>query len=108
MPDTWSLSTALAFEKPIRDSNNFSDNLKWVMNSTMYYKLAATPKSAQQKNEFLIDDDRKMIGYDCYIDNALPTSGIILGDFSDVIAVDYDPINIKIVEDAGLSRKQAV
>lgn len=108
LPDTFSLATAYEFEKPIRDANIFTDNLKWVMSSKMFYKLATTPKSSTALNEFLIDENRKMIGYDVIVDNHLGDNGILLGDFSEAIVADFEPISLKVVEDAGLSRKQAV
>lgn len=104
----FTLETAYAFEKPIRDANIFSDNLKWVMSSDMFYKLATTPKSSTALNEFLISEDRKMIGYEVIVDNHLGANGILLGDFSEAIVADFEPISLKVVEDAGLSRKQAV
>lgn len=108
LPDSFTLATAYEFEKPIRDANIFTDNLKWVMSSKMFYKLATTPKSSTALNEFLIDENRKMIGYDVIVDNHLGDNGILLGDFSEAIVADFEPISLKVVEDAGLSRKQAV
>lgn len=107
MPSAWTLSTALAFEKPIRDANINTNNLKWIMSSDKYYELASTPKSSTAVNEFLVEDG-KMLGYECIIDNHLPASGIMLGDFSEALVADFEPISLKIVEDAQLSRKQAV
>ncbi len=106
LPATPTLSTALEFEKKIRESFDYSGDLKWVMGTGAYYKWAATPYSATEQNRMLIED-RKCIGYDVFVDANLPTSSVILGDFNEALEADFDGIAIKIVEDATLARKQA-
>ena len=108
LPATPVLSTALEFEKKIRESYDYSGELKWVFGSDAYYKWAATPKSSTALNEFLINDERKCIGYDCFIDPNLPASAVILGNFDEALEANFDGITIKVVEDAGLARKQAL
>ena len=105
----FTLSGVYEMEKKIRDTNDMSENLKWVMNSKSYYKYASTPFSATAQNEFLIDvKTRKMIGYDVVICNALNDNTIILGNFNELLVAQWDGITLKIVEDAQLSRKQAL
>lgn len=103
------LSTVLEFEKKIRDSHDYSADLKWVMASDMYYKWAATPFSATALNEFLVDPKtRKCIGYDVYVDASMPAGTVILGNFNEALEADFDGITIKVVEDAPLARRQAI
>ena len=105
----FTLSGVFGFEKAIRDSNDYAEDLKWVMNSKNYYKYATTPYSATEQNKMLIDTDtRKMIGYDVVICNALTDNDIILGNFNELLVALFDGMRLKVVEDAGLSRKQAV
>lgn len=108
--DTPALSTALAFEKEIRDSFDYSGDLKWVFGTGAYYTWASTPYSEYAaENKMLLDPDtRKCIGYDCFMDPNLPTSAVILGDFNEALQANFDGITIKIVEDAALARKQAI
>lgn len=109
IPATPKLSTALEFEKKIRDSYDYSPNLKWVMGTGAYYKWASTPYSAAEQNKMLVDPDtRKCIGYDVYVDASMPASGVILGNFDEALEADFDGITIRVVEDAGLARKQAL
>lgn len=106
---TISLSTALEFEKKIRESYDYSPDLKWVFSTDEYYKWAATPYSAVEQNRMLLDPDtRKCIGYDCYMDASLPSGTVILGNFNEALEADFDGIVIRIVEDATLARKQAL
>lgn len=109
VPATPTLSTALEFEKKIRESADYSGNLKWVMGTTAYYKWASTPYSATEQNKMLLDPDtRKCIGYDVYLDANMPASGVILGNFDEALEADFDGITIRVVEDATLARKQAL
>lgn len=104
------LSTALAFEKKIRESCDYSGDLKWVFGTDAYYKWAATPYSAQEQNKMLLDTDtRKCIGYDAFIDHNIPASAVILGNFGEALEANFDGISIRVVtEDKDLSRKQAI
>lgn len=103
------LSTMLEFEKEIRDSFDYSPNLKWVMAPNAYYQLAATPYSATALNEFLVDPrTRKCLGYDVYVDPNLPAGKIILGNWTEYLEADFDGIVLRIGEDTALMRKQAI
>lgn len=110
VPATPSLSTALAFEKEIRKSFDYSADLKWVFGTDAYYKWASTPYSADEQNKMLLDvDTRKCIGYDCFIDHNIPASTVILGNFGEALEANFDGISIRIVtEDKDLSRRQAI
>lgn len=103
---TIDISIAYKFEKAIRDSGDYSQNLKWVMGPEAYYTWATTPVKATALNEFLISDG-KCINYPVVISNAIPSGQIILGNFDEALEADFDGISLKIVEDAALSRKQA-
>lgn len=103
----WDLKTAFSFEQPIREANIDTDHLCWVMNAKNYFTLAATPKSATELNEFLINDDKKMIGYPVYICNALADNQVALGDFSELLVANYDGVMLK-VDDITYIKKQAL
>lgn len=107
LPATPTLSTALEFEKKIRESYDYSPNLKWIMGTGAYYQWASTPYSATEQNRMLVED-RRCIGYDVYVDANLPTSAVILGNWDEALEANFDGIVIRIVEDATLARKQAV
>lgn len=104
------LGKALEFEKKIRESFDYSGDLKWVFGTDAYYKWAATPYSAQEQNKMLLDPDtRKCLGYDAFIDHNIPASAVILGNFGEALEANFDGISIRVVtEDKDLSRKQAI
>jgi hypothetical protein len=105
---TLDIEIPLAMEKKIRESYDYSGNLKFCFGTDAYYTWAATPKKTTAVNEFLIDDDRKCLGYDCFVDPNLPASAVVLGNFDEALDAAFDGITIKIVEDAILARKQAL
>lgn len=98
----------MAMEKKIRESFDYSSNLKFVFGTDSYYEWATTYRKTTAVNEFLIDDNRKCIGYDCYVDPNLPASAVVLGNFDEALDASFDGVVIKIVEDAALARKQAL
>ena len=104
------LSTALEFEKKIRESFDYSADLKWVFGTDAYYQWASTPYSAKEQNRMLLDPDtRKCLGYDAFIDHNIPASAVILGNFGEALEANFDGISIRVVtEDKDLSRKQAI
>lgn len=104
------LSTALEFEKKIRESFDYSGDLKWVFGTDAYYQWASTPYSAKEQNKMLLDPDtRKCLGYDAFIDHNIPASAVILGNFGEALEANFDGISIRVVtEDKDLSRKQAI
>lgn len=104
------LSTALQFEKKIRESFDYSGDLKWVFGTDAYYQWASTPYSAKEQNKMLLDPDtRKCLGYDAFIDHNIPASAVILGNFGEALEANFDGISIRVVtEDKDLSRKQAI
>ena len=103
----FTLSGVYDMEKGIRDSNDYSENLTWVMNSKNYYKYATTPYSATEQNRMLLEDG-KIINHLVVICNALTDNQIILGNFNELLVANFDGMRLKIVEDAALSRRQAV
>ena len=104
------LGTALEFEKKIRESFDYSGDLKWVFGTDAYYQWASTPYSAKEQNKMLLDPDtRKCLGYDAFIDHNIPASAVILGNFGEALEANFDGISIRVVtEDKDLSRKQAI
>ena len=104
------LSAALEFEKKIRESFDYSGDLKWVFGTDAYYKWASTPYSAKEQNKMLLDPDtRKCLGYDAFIDHNIPASAVILGNFGEALEANFDGISIRVItEDKDLSRKQAI
>lgn len=103
-----SIDDALKFEKAIRDSGDYSTDLKWFMSPDMYYGWKAQPKKSTAVNEFLIDDDNKCIGYPAFCTPALPSGYVVLGNFNEALLTTFDGMTIKLVEDFGLASKQAV
>lgn len=103
----FTLSGVYEMEKGIRDSNDYADTLTFVCNSKNYYKYATTPYSATEQNKMLLEDG-KMIGHNVVICNALNDNTIILGNFNELLVANFDGMRLKVVEDAQLSRKQAV
>lgn len=103
----FTLSGVYGMEAKIRESYDYSNNLKFVCNTKNYYKYATTPYSAVEQNRMLLEDG-KMIGHDVVICNALDDNTIILGNFDELILANFRGITLKIVEDAALARKQAV
>lgn len=103
----FTLSGVYEMEKQIRDSNDYTNELTFVCNSKNYYKYATTPYSATEQNRMLLEDG-KMIGHNVVISNALNDNTIILGNFNELLVANFDGMRLKVVEDAQLSRKQAV
>lgn len=102
----WDLEAMQTFEEKIRESNDYSDDLAWVMNTHTFFTLARTPYSSTAVNEFLISRDRKCLGYPVYICNALPNDGIILANWNEVLVGEYDGMRIDVMTDAQLNRRQ--
>ena len=97
------------FEEKIRESNDFSENLAWVMCGKDYYKFMRTYLSSTSQNEFLLDPKtRLMLGHPVAICNKLQPGEVILGNFAELFVATFDGLRLKVVEDAQLSRKQAV
>lgn len=103
----FTLEGVYGMEAAIRESYDYSNNLKFVCNTKNYYKYATTPYSAVEQNRMLLEDG-KMIGHDVVICNALDDNTIILGNFDELVMANFRGITLKIVEDATLARKQAV
>lgn len=93
-------------EKLIRDSNDMSENLFWVMNSTNYTKFKTTLKDDVAGAEYLMEDG-KINGYEAVINNALDDNTIILGNFDELVITPFDGIMIK-VDDITFIKKGAV
>ena len=93
-------------ERLIRDSNDISENLFWVMNSKNYAKFKTTLKDDIAGAEYLMVDG-KINGYDAVINNALDDNTIILGNFDELVITDFDGLMLK-VDDITFVKKGAV
>lgn len=93
-------------EKLIRDSNDMSENLFWVMNSTNYTKFKTTLKDDVAGSEYLMEDG-KINGYEAVINNALDDNTIILGNFDELVITPFDGLMLK-VDDITFIKKGAV
>ena len=93
-------------EKLIRDSNDMSENLYWVMNSTNYTKFKTTLKDDVAGAEYLMTDG-KINGYEAVINNALDDNTIILGNFDELVITPFDGLLMKI-DDITFIKKGAV
>lgn len=93
-------------EQLIRDSNDMSENLFWVMNSKNYTKFKTTLKDDVAGSEYLLEDG-KINGYTAVINNALDDNTIILGNFDELVITPFDGIMIK-VDDITFIKKGAV
>ena len=93
-------------EKLIRDSNDMSENLYWVMNSTNYTKFKTTLKDDVAGAEYLMTDG-KINGYEAVINNSLDDNTIILGNFDELVIADFDGLMLK-VDDITFVKKGAV
>ena len=95
-----------AAEKLIRDSNDMSENLFWVMNSTNYTKFKTTLKDDIAGSAYLLEDG-KINGYEAVISNALGDDTIILGNFDELVITPFDGLMLK-VDDITFVKKGAV
>ena len=93
-------------ERLIRDSNDMSDNLFWVMNSKNYAKFKTTLKDDVAGAEYLMVDG-KINGYEAVINNSLDDNTIILGNFDELVITDFDGLMLK-VDDITFVKKGAV
>ena len=93
-------------ERLIRDSNDMSENLFWVMNSKNYTKFKTTLKDDVAGAEYLMVDG-KINGYEAVINNSLDDNTIILGNFDELVITDFDGLMLK-VDDITFVKKGAV
>lgn len=91
----YSLTGAMEFEKKIRDSNDFSNDLTWVMNNTDYYKFATTPYYATEQNRMLLENG-KLLGHNVVICNGLQTGNVILGNFANLLILNFHPVTLEL------------
>ena len=91
----YSLTGAMEFEKKIRDSNDFSNDLTWVMNNTDYYTFATTPYYATEQNRMLLENG-KLLGHNVVICNGLSTGNVILGNFANLLILNFHPVTLEL------------
>ena len=106
---TVELSTALEFEKKIRESGDYSPDLKWVFGTNAYYQWANTPVKSTALNEFLVDyKTGRCIGYEAVCSPAVPASAVILGNFNEMLVADFKAVELSIKDDATLGLSDTV
>ena len=90
---TW--KDMLEAENKIREANVMSDNLAFVMNGETYVELCSTAKnpSGGFVYGFICEDD-KIKNFPVYVNNAIPSGTIILGDFNELVVCDFDGLQI--------------
>lgn len=93
-------------ERLIRDTNDMTEKLFWVMNSKNYNKFKTTLKDDVAGSEYLLEDG-KINGYEAVINNALDDNTIILGNFEELVVTPFDSIFLKI-DDITFIKKGAV
>lgn len=94
-------------EIKIRESNDFSENLAWVMSPTTYGELRATAKNVQ--NGFVygfICEDEKIGRYPVYCNPAVPPGKVILGNFNELVLCDFAGLEIVVDPFTSLQNNQ--
>lgn len=105
----FSLSGVQEFEEKIRESNDYSTNLTWVMNWKNYYKFMRTQYYATAENKMLLDPDtRLMLGHPVAICNKLDDDTVVLGDFTNLVVANFDGITLRVMDDATLGVSQTI
>ena len=95
-------------EVKIREANDFSENLAWVMSPATYGTLRATAKNAGN-NGFVygfICEDEKIGRYPVYCNPAIPNNKVILGNFNELVVCDFAGLEIIIDPFTGLENNQ--
>lgn len=95
-------------EVKIRESNDFSENLAWVMSPKTYGTLRATAKNAGN-NGFVygfICEDEKIGRYPVYCNPAIPDDKVILGNFNELVVCDFAGLEIIVDPFTGLQNNQ--
>ena len=95
-------------EVKIREANDFSENLAWVMSPKTYGTLRATAKNAGN-NGFVygfICEDEKIGRYPVYCNPAIPDDKVILGNFNELVICDFAGLQIVLDPYTGLQNNQ--
>lgn len=94
-------------EKLIRDSNDYSTGLAWVMNGTNKVRFETTLKDATTGYGGFLCEDDKIKGYPVFVNNALDDDTVILGNFGELVVCDFDGLFLK-VDDITYIKRGAV
>ena len=95
-------------EVKIRESNDYSENLTWVMSPATYGELRATAKNAGN-NGFVygfICEDEKIGRYPVYCNACIPDGKVILGNFNELVVCDFQGLEIITDPFTGLETNQ--
>lgn len=103
--DIFSYEGVCEAEQLIRDTNDMTETLFWVMNSKNYTKFKTTLKDDVAGSEYLMEDG-KINGYEAVINNALDDNTIILGNFDELVITPFDGIMLK-VDDVTYIKKRS-
>lgn len=95
-------------EVKIRESNDFSENLAWVMSPKTYGTLRATAKNAGNNGYVygFICEDEKIGRYPVYCNPAIPDDKVILGNFNELVVCDFAGLEIIVDPFTGLQNNQ--
>lgn len=95
-------------EVKIRESNDFSENLAWVMSPATYGELRATAKNAGNGGFVygFICEDEKIGRYPVYANPAIPDGKVILGNFNELVVCDFQGLEIVLDPFTGLENNQ--
>ena len=95
-------------EVKIRESNDFSENLAWVMSPATYGTLRATAKNAGNNGYVygFICEDEKIGRYPVYCNPAIPDDKVILGNFNELVVCDFAGLEIIVDPFTGLQNNQ--
>ena len=95
-------------EVKIRESNDFSENLAWVMSPATYGELRATAKNAGNNGYVygFICEDEKIGRYPVYCNPAIPDNKVILGNFNELVVCDFQGLEIFADPYTGLANNQ--
>ena len=105
---TLDITKAMEFEKKIRESGDYSSDLKWVFGTEAYYTWSTTPVKTTALNEFLIDyKTGKCLGYEAVCSPAVPASAVLLGNFKELLVADFGGIKLNITQDLNYGASDA-
>ena len=94
-------------EVAIRNANDFSENLAWVMSPNTYGELKATAKNPSGGFVYgFICEDEKIGRYPVYANPAIPDGKVILGNFQELVVCDFAGLQIVLDPYTGLVNNQ--
>jgi HK97 family phage major capsid protein len=83
-----------AMERKLGDENADDSSAQWVTSPAVREKWRNTVNNDTAGSGFLWDDDNRAIGKPAWATNSVPGDFVILGDFSDLLIVNWGVIEI--------------